>query len=79
VWAALLWKTISAPSRLVILPIQDVISLRARINTPNTMGPANWSMRLPWTLPAMETDAILGARTKLVRKLCSDHGRIPGS
>ena len=34
---------------------------------------------LPWTLPAMETDAILGARTKLVRKLCSDHGRIPGS
>jgi len=75
VWAALLWKTLSAPSRLAILPIQDVLSLRARINTPNTMGPANWSMRLPWTLPAMESDAILGARTKLVRKLCGDHGR----
>jgi hypothetical protein len=35
----------------------------------------NWSFRLPWTLPAMESDAILGARTKLVRKLCVDHGR----
>ena len=77
VWAALLWKTLSAPSRLAILPIQDVLSLRARINTPNTMGPANWSMRLPWTLPAMESDAILGARIKLVRKLCVDHGRVP--
>ena len=75
VWAALLWKTLSAPSRLAILPIQDVLSLRARINTPNTMGPANWSFRLPWTLPAMEADAILGARTKLVRELCVDHGR----
>jgi 4-alpha-glucanotransferase len=75
VWAALLWKTLSAPSRLAIVPIQDVLSLRARINTPNTMGPANWSFRLPWTLPAMESDAILGARTKLVRKLCTDHGR----
>lgn len=76
VWAALLWKTLSAPSRLAILPIQDVLSLRARINTPNTMGPANWSMRLPWTLPAMEADAILGARMKLVRKLGKDHGRV---
>jgi 4-alpha-glucanotransferase len=75
VWAALLWKTISAPSRLAIFPIQDVLSLRARINTPNTMGPANWSMRLPWTLPAMESDAILGARMKLVKKLCRDHER----
>jgi 4-alpha-glucanotransferase len=76
VWAALIWKTLSAPSRLAILPIQDVLSLRARINTPNTVGPANWSMRLPWTLPAMESDAILGARMKLVRKLATDHKRV---
>lgn len=75
VWAALLWKTLSAPSRLAIFPIQDVLSLRARINTPNTMGPENWSFRLPWTLPALESDAIVGARMKLVRKLCRDHGR----
>ena len=43
---------------------------------PNTMGPQNWSLRLPWTLPAMEADAILGARIKLLRKLNGDHGRI---
>lgn len=75
VWAALLWKTLSAPSRLAIFPIQDVLSLRARINTPNTMGPANWSLRLPWTLPALESDAIVGARLRLLKKLSTDQGR----
>ncbi|MFO0686997.1 MAG: 4-alpha-glucanotransferase [Sandaracinus sp.] len=75
VWAALIWKTISAPSRLAVFPIQDVLSLRARINTPNTMGPQNWSFRLPWTLPALEADAIVGARMKLVRELAQKHGR----
>lgn len=76
VWAALLWKTLSAPSRLAILPIQDVLAIRSRINTPNTMGPANWSLRLPWTLPALEADAIVGSRLKLLRKLSADHGRV---
>jgi 4-alpha-glucanotransferase len=75
VWAALLWKVLSAPSRLVIFPIQDVLSLRARINTPNTVGPDNWSWRLPWTTPALESDAILGSRMKLVKKLAAQHGR----
>lgn len=76
VWAAILWKTLSAPSRLAIFPIQDVLSLRSRINTPNTVGPENWSFRLPWTTGALESDAIIGARMKLVKKLATQHGRV---
>ncbi len=76
VWAALMWKVMSAPSRLVVFPIQDVLALRSRINTPNTVGPDNWSFRLPWTTSALEADAILGSRMKLVKKLAAQHGRV---
>jgi 4-alpha-glucanotransferase len=75
VWAAMLWKTLSAPSRLVIFPIQDVLALRARINTPNTVGPENWSYRLPWTTDALETDAIARSRMKLLKKLVRQQSR----
>lgn len=38
-------KLINSGSRLVILPFQDVWGLKDRINTPNTVGPHNWSFR----------------------------------
>lgn len=38
----------SAPSRLAIAPLQDVLGLSGdtRMNTPGTMGPHNWSWRV---------------------------------
>jgi 4-alpha-glucanotransferase len=41
----ILEKLINAGSRLVILPYQDIFGLKDRINTPNTVGPHNWSFR----------------------------------
>ncbi len=41
----ILRKLLTAGSRLVILPYQDLFGLKDRINTPNTMGPHNWSFR----------------------------------
>ena len=41
----ILVKMIKAGSRLVILPYQDLFGLKDRINTPNTVGPHNWSFR----------------------------------
>ena len=33
-----------------------------RINTPNTVGPQNWSWRLPWSLHTMDReDHVAGA------------------
>ena len=41
----ILVKMINSGSRVVILPYQDLFGLKDRINTPNTMGPHNWSFR----------------------------------
>jgi 4-alpha-glucanotransferase len=64
---ALLETVYRAPSQLALVPIQDVLALRDRINTPNTVGPENWSWRMPWTVGAMEEDAIVRGR---MRSLC---------
>lgn len=41
----ILKKLICSGSRIVILPFQDIFGLKDRINTPNTLGPQNWSYR----------------------------------
>ncbi|MDA8132616.1 MAG: 4-alpha-glucanotransferase [Elusimicrobia bacterium] len=41
----LLRKMIAGGSRVVILPYQDLFGIPDRINTPNTVGPHNWSFR----------------------------------
>jgi len=41
----ILEKLIKSGSRVVILPYQDIFGLKDRINTPNTIGPHNWSFR----------------------------------
>ncbi len=35
-------------SEFVLLPIQDVFGWRDRINVPGTVGPHNWTWRMPW-------------------------------
>jgi 4-alpha-glucanotransferase len=50
VHAALLDGLYSARSALALLPFQDAHGGRERINVPATVGPGNWSYRLPWTV-----------------------------
>ncbi|MEQ1756854.1 MAG: 4-alpha-glucanotransferase [Vicinamibacterales bacterium] len=45
---ALLESLFVAGSNYLILPIGDVFGWRDRINQPATVGPANWTWRLPW-------------------------------
>lgn len=45
---ALLRTLLGAGSDLVILPVQDVFGWTARINSPGTIAPSNWTFRLPW-------------------------------
>ena len=74
--AALLDVVYRAPSQLVLLPIQDLLDLRDRINTPNTVGPDNWSWRIPWTLEAMRDDQIVAGRMKAARRLAAETDRL---
>jgi 4-alpha-glucanotransferase len=50
---AMVQALLASPSRLVILPIQDVFGWSDRINTPATVDEANWSYRLPWAVEAL--------------------------
>ncbi|MBX7197280.1 MAG: 4-alpha-glucanotransferase [Sandaracinaceae bacterium] len=74
-WRALLETAIGSASCAVLLPIHDVLHLRDRVNTPNTVGPLNWSVRLPWTIEALEHDAIVEGRMRWVRATAAAHGR----
>lgn len=47
---ALLQLLYQAPSRITILPLSDLLGTRERINTPGTVGSANWSFRMPESL-----------------------------
>jgi len=68
----------SSPSHLALLPIQDLFDLRDRINTPNTVGPQNWSWRLPWSLETIDAEDFLGAQLDAFAGLARRTGRIPG-
>jgi len=61
-------------SRYVILPIQDLFGWSERINLPATIGPGNWTFRLP--VPIERLDAISGATTARVRASVDAGGRL---
>ena len=45
---AIVESLFASGSDYLILPVQDVFGWRDRINQPATVGPENWSWRLPW-------------------------------
>ena len=74
--AALLEALYESPSCLALIPVQDVFGLRDRINVPNTVGPQNWSWRLPWSVDQLETEDHVVARFEALAELAARHGRL---
>lgn len=72
---ALLETITSAGSELCLLLIQDVLSVRDRVNTPGTVGPANWSWRLPGTPESMRATPAFAASIARVREAIRASGR----
>jgi 4-alpha-glucanotransferase len=73
---ALLETLYGAGSDLVVLPVQDAFGMRDRINVPGTVGPENWSFRLPWTADDLSRESSLRARTETLGRLAARHGRL---
>jgi len=59
---ALLKLIYGAPSTLVLVPFQDAMGTRERINVPGTVGENNWSYRM-----AAETEALLADEASTTR------------
>ena len=53
----LLEALFAAGSRLLILPIQDILGWRDRINTPALVNDENWTWRLPGPVEDLATDS----------------------
>jgi 4-alpha-glucanotransferase len=73
---AILDAVFGAASALCVLPIQDLLGTRDRINTPSTVGPDNWVYRLPLSVDEMRRDGGVSAQVERARRLCERHRRI---
>ncbi|WP_437940621.1 4-alpha-glucanotransferase [Sorangium sp. So ce341] len=62
-------------SELVLLLVQDVLATRDRVNTPGTVGPENWSLRLPAPPAAMDRDPEVRGALERVRESIEASGR----
>ncbi|WP_080682131.1 4-alpha-glucanotransferase [Sorangium cellulosum] len=62
-------------SELVLLLVQDVLATRDRVNTPGTVGPENWSLRLPAPPAAMDRDPEVRGALERVRVSIEASGR----
>jgi 4-alpha-glucanotransferase len=63
-----------AASDLVLVPFQDALGTRERVNTPGTVNDANWSYRMPVAVDALVSDRVLTAR---LRALAERTARLP--
>jgi 4-alpha-glucanotransferase len=72
---ALLGDLYRASSELALVLGQELIGSRDRLNTPATVGPQNWSWRLPAPLEDLESDPLVSARLDAIRGLVEKAGR----
>lgn len=61
-----LWR---AGSAFAFFPMQDLFGWRDRINTPATVGPHNWTWRLPWPIDIWGELAETQARAEALANL----------
>ncbi len=72
---ALLRYLYGAKSDLALTLVQELLGTRDRINTPASVGPQNWSWRLPKPIEDLAADARLTARFEAIRGLVDASGR----
>jgi len=73
---AVLGLLYASGSGLVVLPVQDVLGSRERVNTPATVGPQNWTYRLPATLAELRGREPWRSRAAALRELAARTGRL---
>ena len=75
---ALLDLIYGAGSDLLVLPIQDLFGWQERINQPGTLGPANWTFKLPWPVDRLDEEPEPAARAQHLRTLSVRSRRAQG-
>jgi 4-alpha-glucanotransferase len=65
----------SSPSRLVVLPVQDLFGWSDQINRPGTVDETNWSYRLPFAIEDRATARAIRSRIEKLRAIAIQSGR----
>ncbi|MEX2273604.1 MAG: 4-alpha-glucanotransferase [Vicinamibacterales bacterium] len=73
---ALLAALYDSPSNLLILPFQDLFGWRDRVNTPATVGDANWRWTLPWPVDRLPSIPVAADRARELHALAEETGRL---
>jgi len=73
---ALLHLLYASGSDLLLLPYQDLLGQRERVNVPGTVNDQNWTYRMPTTISGLIADQ--GTRRRL-RELAERTGRLPAT
>lgn len=73
--SALLELAYSSASEALLTPITDALGWRDRMNTPGTVGPHNWTFRLPWTTGELETAPEMVALERELAHLAERYSR----
>ncbi len=72
---ALLELVYQSRSDLLLLPYQDALGSRERVNVPGTVNDLNWTYRMPLDIAGQLTDSATISR---LRTLAATSGRLPG-
>jgi 4-alpha-glucanotransferase len=74
-WLPLFRMLLGSSSELTLVLVSEILGTSDRINTPGTVGPSNWSYRLPATLEELREDPSVVARMNALRAAVAESGR----
>jgi 4-alpha-glucanotransferase len=72
---ALLETLFASGANLLVVPMQDLFGWRDRINQPATVGPSNWTWRLPWLSDRLATEPVAMAVAGQIREWIRKYDR----
>jgi 4-alpha-glucanotransferase len=72
---ALLDTLFASGANLLVVPMQDLFGWRDRINQPATVGPSNWTWRLPWPSDRLTTEPVATAMATQIGELVRRYDR----
>ena len=73
--SALLELAYASSCDALLTPITDALGWRDRMNMPGTVGTHNWTFRLPWRLPELDTAAEPVAAARELAQLAERYDR----
>jgi 4-alpha-glucanotransferase len=74
-WLPLVRLLLTASSELTLLLVTEILGSRDRINTPGTVGAANWCYRLPMPLEDLSADPQVTWRMTALKDAVHESGR----